>query len=212
MLLSMLASTSRACELSSMIRTCRPRRSGRGILFTTMSLFPKRAVNQNVLPLPNSLSTPTSPPINFASCFEIASPSPVPPYCRVVVVSACSNAWNSLPICSSVKPMPVSLTEKWTSFPPSSSSCTRARTTISPFSVNFTALLQKLIRICPTVVDRLSDDSRWRVRYRRSAPDPSQTPSPRSGRSHSPAPFRNRNRCIPPIACPLQSWRSPGCR
>ena len=69
-------------------------------------------MNQNVLPLPGSLWTPISPPINSASCLEIASPRPVPPYLRVVDVSACSNAWNSRSLCSSVMPMPVSLTAK----------------------------------------------------------------------------------------------------
>ena len=47
------------------------------------------AVNQNVLPLPNSLSTPTSPPMRLASCFDIASPNPVPPNFREVDESAC---------------------------------------------------------------------------------------------------------------------------
>ena len=47
------------------------------------------AVNQNVLPLPNSLSTPTSPPIRLANCFDMASPKPVPPNLREVEVSAC---------------------------------------------------------------------------------------------------------------------------
>ena len=41
--------------------------------------MPTTAVNQNVLPLPGSLSTPTSPPISCASFLEIARPRPVPP-------------------------------------------------------------------------------------------------------------------------------------
>ena len=34
----------------------------------------------------------------------------MPPYLRVVETSAWENSWNSLPICSSVMPMPVSVT------------------------------------------------------------------------------------------------------
>ena len=51
-----------------------------------------------------------SPPSSFASRLLIVSPSPVPPNRRVVESSACVNGWNSLPICSGVMPMPVSMT------------------------------------------------------------------------------------------------------
>ena len=37
-----------------------------------------------------------SPPINSTSCLVIAMPSPVPPYLRVVDLSACSNRLNKL--------------------------------------------------------------------------------------------------------------------
>ena len=47
-----------------------------------------RNVAVKVVPFPNSLLTTTSPPINFASCFEIVSPRPVPPYFLVVELSA----------------------------------------------------------------------------------------------------------------------------
>src|SRR5262249_39448641 len=40
----------------------------------------------------------------------IARPSPVPPYFAAVLEEACENSWNSLPICSGVMPMPVSVT------------------------------------------------------------------------------------------------------
>ena len=73
--------------------------------------LPRRAVNQNVLPLPSSLSTPTAAH-QLGQRLEIARPSPVPPYLRVVEASACWKAWNSRPICSGVRPMPVSLTAK----------------------------------------------------------------------------------------------------
>ena len=51
-------------------------------------------------PWPGSLSTPTSPPIIWQNRRVIASPSPVPPYLRVVDASAWVNAWNSFAICS----------------------------------------------------------------------------------------------------------------
>jgi hypothetical protein len=52
-------------------------------------------VNQNLLPRPGSLSTPMRPPIRPVSCFEMASPSPVPPNLRVVMESAWLNLANS---------------------------------------------------------------------------------------------------------------------
>ena len=55
----------------------------------------KDAVNQNVLPRPGSLSTPISPLIISINCFEMARPSPVPPYRRVVLASAWENGTKS---------------------------------------------------------------------------------------------------------------------
>ena len=52
---------------------------------------PNRAVKWNVLPWPTSLSTQMRPPIRSTSCAEIVSPRPVPPYLRVVELSACAN-------------------------------------------------------------------------------------------------------------------------
>ncbi len=134
-----------------MIKTRRPRKSawrrrGRDVAVPLL----RRAVKLNVLPLPGTLLTETCPPISSVSCLEMASPSPVPPYLRVVEASACSNAWNRRSICVSVMPMPVSLTENSTSWQSALSSSTRASTATSPISVNLTALLQKLIRICPS--------------------------------------------------------------
>ena len=62
-----------------------------------------------VEPSPGLLSTVMSPPIIWQKRLLIASPRPVPPYLRVVEASAWENSWNSLPICSSVIPMPVSV-------------------------------------------------------------------------------------------------------
>jgi hypothetical protein len=42
---------------------------------------------------------------------QMASPSPVPPYLRVVELSAWEKGWNSRLLACSVRPMPVSLTQ-----------------------------------------------------------------------------------------------------
>ena len=57
-----------------------------------------------------------SPPSNRAISLEIDRPSPVPPYLREVVPSAC---WNASKIASSLSsgiPTPVSMTENWITF------------------------------------------------------------------------------------------------
>ena len=62
-----------------------------------------------VEPSPGSLSTVMSPPIIRQKCRLMARPRPVPPYLLAVVEDAWENSWNSLPICSCVMPMPVSV-------------------------------------------------------------------------------------------------------
>ena len=71
-----------------------------------------RTVNQNLLPRPGSLSTPISPPIRPTSSFAIASPSPVPPYSRVVELWACAKGSKMRACCSGLIPIPVSATSK----------------------------------------------------------------------------------------------------
>ncbi len=151
---SISAITARASALSSTTSTLHPRRSGSGrrwLIFATA--VSARTVNQNVDPSPGTLSTPTSPPISAASFLEMERPSPVPPYCRVVLLSACSKLLNSRAICSSVSPMPVSFTANRSVMAESPESrvspagpvvWATARPTsipICPFSVNFTALV-----------------------------------------------------------------------
>src|SRR5204862_1866155 len=72
----------------------------------------KGRVTVNVEPLPNSLSTVSSPPINWQNLRDSARPSPVPPYFFDVLASACVKAWKSFDSCSGVMPMPVSRTVK----------------------------------------------------------------------------------------------------
>src|SRR5690349_353854 len=50
--------------------------------------MPRHAVKWNELPLPSSLSTQIRPPNISVSLREIVSPRPVPPYLRVVELSA----------------------------------------------------------------------------------------------------------------------------
>ena len=45
----------------------------------------------NVDPLPAVLRTVIVPPMSSQNCLQIVSPSPVPPYLRVVELSACEN-------------------------------------------------------------------------------------------------------------------------
>lgn len=52
-----------------------------------MALTPTFVVNQNVLPSPGRLCTPTAPPMSSASRWEMLSPSPLPPCLRVVDAS-----------------------------------------------------------------------------------------------------------------------------
>ena len=75
--------------------------------------MPNQAVKWNVLPTPGSLSAQMLPSIISTSRLEMESPSPVPPYFRVVDVSAWENAWNSRALCSGVMPMPLSRTENF---------------------------------------------------------------------------------------------------
>ena len=136
--------------MSSTTSTRSPRRSARTTARAAApsGRFASRAVNQNVLPRPSSLSTPMAPPIISASCLEIASPSPVPPYFRVVELSACENDSNSRARASGAMPIPVSATSKRISAVSAVSATRVTRTTTSPRSVNFTALPTRLVRIC----------------------------------------------------------------
>ena len=66
----------------------------------------------NVLPCPGTLSTRISPPSRRAISRLMDRPSPVPPYFRLVVPSACWNA-SKMSYCFSFGiPIPVSLTSK----------------------------------------------------------------------------------------------------
>ena len=100
-----------------------------------------------VEPSPGLLSTVMSPPIIRQKCRLMARPRPVPPYLLAVVEEACENSWNSLPICSGVMPMPVSVTAIVIQSRPSCCCGCAAMVTV-PFSVNLLALLARLSSAC----------------------------------------------------------------
>ena len=103
-----------------------------------------RIVKWNVEPRPApALSTSIVPPINSASSLLIARPRPVPPYLRVVLLSAWLNFWKRRLLPSADSPMPVSRIVKRST---SSASAFTVSTT-SPRSVNLTALLNTLSNI-----------------------------------------------------------------
>ena len=64
-----------------------------------------------MLPLPGELTRRISPPSSRAISRLIARPSPVPPYLRLVLPSACWNASKMICCLSGGMPMPVSVTE-----------------------------------------------------------------------------------------------------
>jgi hypothetical protein len=78
-------------------------------LSSASPLFPTSAGNVTVKvePFPYSLVTARSPPINWQNLRLMAKPRPVPPNFACVPASAWVNAWNSLPKCSLVIPIPV---------------------------------------------------------------------------------------------------------
>ncbi|MOA32052.1 hypothetical protein D3C78_1532410 [compost metagenome] len=79
----------------------------------------------------------------------MVSPRPVPPYFLVVDASSCEKASNIFSFLSGLIPIPVSLTDMRYLISLNCGSVNASTfSSISPFSVNFTALPNKLIRIC----------------------------------------------------------------
>ena len=115
-----------------------------------MSVTPHSIATWNVLPSPGtpSLSTHIVPPMSSASRLLIASPSPVPPYLRLVVASTWLNDSNSRSTRPGGMPIPVSRTVRWYAITSARSVGSVATPTmISPASVNFTALFNRLSKI-----------------------------------------------------------------
>ena len=137
--------------------------------------------NQNVEPWPASDSTPMLPPIRVTMRWQITRPRPVPPYRRVVDASAWLKAWNRRSCADLPMPMPVSRTSKRSRCWAAVSRRRLALTVTLPRSVNFTALLIRLL-------------STWRRR----------TGSPRTGRRTPCSMFSCRRR---PLASAGRSIR-----
>ena len=138
--------------LSSTTSTRTPRNTSGGAglpTFTSLwSAICSRTVKWKSLPRPSSLSTQIRPPIIRTRRFEIVSPSPVPPYFRVVELSACANGSKINSRLFSGIPMPVSETVKCTIIPHSSFASCRAFTATSPSLVNLMALPTRFSSTC----------------------------------------------------------------
>src|ERR1039457_4488692 len=106
----------------------------------------KIAVNQNVEPSLTLLRNPIFPPIISTNCLAIDSPRPVPPYLRVVDVSAWTNDENNAAPWAGRIPIPVSAMEKRRVALPVSWLSTSTCTSTLPRSVNLMALAVKLIK------------------------------------------------------------------
>ncbi len=111
---------------------------------------PRHTLKWNVLPMPFSLSTSISPPIISTSFLLMLNPRPVPPYFRVVELSACENAVKSRAVSSGSMPIPVSRTEKCRTVPSARRSPGLTESSISPRSVNLTAFDMRFRSTCPS--------------------------------------------------------------
>ena len=100
-------------------------------------------LTENVEPLPGALTTSMVPPCSSASRLEMASPRPVPWCFLTMVLSPCTNGWNSRAISASSMPGPWSRTQKRTAEPESSAPIS---TTVCS-ALNFTALERRFSRI-----------------------------------------------------------------
>ena len=96
------------------------------------SARPSRSVKWNWLPCPGSLSTQIRPSIISTRREAMASPSPVPPWRRVIEASACSNISKMAACLSAGMPMPVSLTQKCSAASVGDSDSARTSSTTSP--------------------------------------------------------------------------------
>ena len=66
--------------------------------------------NRKMLPWPGVLVTLNTPPKSSINRTEIVRPKPVPPYSRVVELSACENGAKTFRSCVRFMPIPVSRT------------------------------------------------------------------------------------------------------
>ena len=125
------------------------------LVFTGTCLRGRKRVK--VLPCPEVLSSLISPPSSLATSREIDRPRPVPPYFRLVDVSACWNGSKMIWCLSGGMPMPVSLTEKKSTMSdwfrmswsrPQPLGATPMWSCTFPSEVNLKAFDSRLRRIC----------------------------------------------------------------
>ena len=100
----------------------------------------RETLKVKVVPPPRRGATSMSPPIARASAFTEASPRPAPPKREAIETLACENGRNSRLISFSVRPMPLSETEKATLTLPLGPRIGLTASATPPASVNFTAL------------------------------------------------------------------------
>ncbi len=188
--------------------TCSPRH------VSTSGWGSKRAVKWKVLPRPTSLSTQIRPPISATSWAEIAKPSPVPPYQRVIDPSACANGSKMTCCFSGGMPMPVSTTAKCRP-----TSCllhlVRRSTamTTSPRSVNLMALPTRLTTICRSRPGSPINASGTSGAMRQASSSPLALPAaPVVAHRLLDGVAQGRRAPGPGRACRPRSWRSRGYR
>ncbi|GAA3150909.1 hypothetical protein GCM10020001_088160 [Nonomuraea salmonea] len=120
--------------------------------------YPGRATgrySENTLPCPGVLRTVMAPPSRYAISRQIDSPSPVPPYLRLVVPSACWNAPKITSSCCPGMPTPVSTTRSAMAGPwgrtdagSSPGAAGSMRSSTLPVSVNLTAFDSRFRSTC----------------------------------------------------------------
>ena len=117
------------------------------LLSFNVSISSNSSVKKNVVPCPTSLSKSRRPPISSTNLLEIVSPRPVPPYLRVIDVSAWLNASKIRDFCSLVTPIPLSWTSNFIFVLPLFSEGNRRILTLilPPLFVNLTAFERRLI-------------------------------------------------------------------
>lgn len=112
---------------------------------SSASSFIKGSMNRKIDPRSSSLSTKIVPPISSTSCLQMARPSPVPPYLRLMDGCSWEKDWKSRFSLLSAMPTPVSRTENSSRYSGEAGSGMFLTDKVTlPRSVNFSALPTRL--------------------------------------------------------------------